>query len=99
LVLMTLGNAEYAAKNYEVAIVAFMRELELRPQNALAWNNLSYALVANQCREQALQAVNCAVHLLPDDKNIQQSLQEIKQILAGTKGYCEDVQCPINRKD
>jgi len=99
LVLMTLGNAEYAAKNYEAAIVAFMRELELRPQNALAWNNLSYALVANQCREQALKAVNCAVHLLPDDKNFQQSLQEIKQIPSGSKGYCEDVRCTVDWKD
>ncbi len=78
IVLMALGNAEYSAGHYTQAATAFNREIELRALNASAWNNLAYALAANNCKAAALKAISCANRIKPDDVNIQKSMLEIK---------------------
>jgi tetratricopeptide (TPR) repeat protein len=95
IVLMALGNAEFDAKNYSNAIAAYQQEIIHRPKNEMAWNNLSYALAANQCKQLAIAAVMCASQLSPDDKNIQLSLLEIEQFVSGNSGKCTEIICPV----
>ncbi len=94
IVLMALGNAEYAAGNYTQATTAFNRELEIRALNASAWNNLAYALAAKNCTKEAIKAIHCANKIAPNDLNIQKSLLEIKAMPAANKGSCKIVGCP-----
>jgi len=94
IVLMSLGNAEYAAGNYTQATVAFSRELDIRALNANAWNNLAYALAAKNCRTKAIKAIQCASRIAPDDVNIQKSLQEIQAMPVTNTGSCEITDCP-----
>lgn len=96
IVLMALGNAEFAADNYVNAIAAFKRELKFRKKNAAAWNNLAYSLAANNCKLAAIKAVNCASSLSPDDTNIQQSLLELQNTSVTNEGLCEEVHCPVD---
>lgn len=96
IALMALGNAEFSVGNFVHAIDAFQREIGIRPKNASAWNNLSYALAANNCKEQAFRAITCASRISPNDTNIQQSLLEIYQMPISNKGQCEDIICPVN---
>lgn len=94
ITLMALGNSEYAAGNYDKALLAFNSELNQRKNNATAWNNLAYVLAAKNCKDQAIQAVNCAISLSPNDKNIQQSLLEIRQSSVSNTGSCVNINCP-----
>jgi len=96
ITLMALGNSEYAAGNYDKALLAFYSELNQRKTNASAWNNLAYVLAAKNCKDQALQAVNCAMSLSPSDKNIEQSLLEIHQSSVSDTGSCENITCPTH---
>lgn len=94
IILMALGNAEYSAGNHGEAIAAYQSEIELHPQNAAAWNNLSYALVAANCKTEAIKAISCANLIWSDDENLQHSRQEIGQMPDNGKGGCQPVHCP-----
>lgn len=94
IVLMALGNAEYAAGNYTQATVAFNRELAIRALNASAWNNLAYALAANNCKTEAILAIRCANKIAPNDTNIQKSFEEIKSIPVTDNRLCQIAKCP-----
>ena len=91
---MTLGNAFYAAKEYDKARNAFSRAVTIEPENAQAWNNLAYALTAAQCRVGAVKAIGCAVRLAPEDKNLADSLKEIVGQRDIPAGQCEVPRCP-----
>lgn len=91
---MTLGNAYYAAKDYDKARVAFSKAVTIEPENAQAWNNLAYALTARQCRVGAVKAIGCAVRLSPDDKNLSDSLKEIVGQREVPAGQCDVPRCP-----
>jgi tetratricopeptide (TPR) repeat protein len=94
-VLMALGNAEYANGNYNNAYDVFDRELTLRPENAIVWNNLAYVLLAKGCKGDALKALNCAMYISPNDKNIQSSLDEIKESSVVDYQSCVIPGCPL----
>ena len=96
VVLMSLGNAEYTAQNYDKAEQAFRHELLLRATNASAWNNLAYTLMAKNCRKEAVNAIRCAQSLLPEDDNIQHSLIDIKNMPDKDfpKKNCKVIECP-----
>lgn len=94
MVQMALGNAEYAGGDYAAADAAFARAIAIDASNAQAWNNLAYALVAQQCRVAAIKAISCAVRLAPEDDNIRHSLQEIISQRDIPAGSCDLPQCP-----
>lgn len=94
IVLMTLANTEFSAGNYDRAEQAFNRELNQRPDNVTAWNNLAYVLASKNCKTQAVEAIHCAALISPDDKNIQKSKNEILQMPAQNSGSCEKISCP-----
>lgn len=95
ILLMALGNAEYAARNYDKANQSFSRELQLRPDNAAAWNNLAYTLAARSCKSAALKAIACALELTPEDQNLQSSALELRamEVKSQGKGSCKVRQC------
>lgn len=93
VVLMALGNAEYSASNYTAAVNAFSQELSLRPDNAEAWNNYAYSLLAKQCHTGAKKAIQCAQSLAPNDRNIQQSYQEILSKASSYEQVCDVIDC------
>jgi len=95
LMLMTLANVEYTIGNWQRAIEHLQNELGMRPQNATAWNNLAYALVASGCQQPAISAAQCALRLSPDNQNFRHSLLELKQLKKATKGRCQTIQCPL----
>jgi tetratricopeptide (TPR) repeat protein len=93
LALMALGNAEYAAKDFQAAATAYQQELRNRPRNADAWNNLAYTLASLQCTNQALEAINCALKIDPKNANFMQSLQEIEHMPISTGERCMEIYC------
>lgn len=94
IVLMALGNAEFEAGHYDRAQQAFSRELELRADNAIGWNNLAYALANRHCGFQALEAVRCAIALEPNNSNFRQSLDDIRGMTRASVSACEVPVCP-----
>ncbi len=95
LMLIALANAEYALSNWQASVHLLQKEISLRPNNATAWNNLAYALMAKDCKRQALLAAECAIELSPEDQNISDSYVEIKRSHAGNTGDCKNIQCPL----
>jgi|28_taG_2_1085356.scaffolds.fasta_scaffold00010_18 tetratricopeptide (TPR) repeat protein len=91
---MALGNAEFKAGHYKEAELAFENAIKVAPENAQAWNNLSYALMKNNCRFAATRAIVCATRLAPDDDNLKDSLQEIIGQRSVPGGQCEIPTCP-----
>ncbi|MBF6057425.1 PA2778 family cysteine peptidase [Thiomicrorhabdus heinhorstiae] len=96
IVLMTLANSEQAAGHLTEAEKSYKREIELRPANANAWNNLAYNLVSRKCILQAQQAISCALRLNPADSNILQSFKEIQNLHSETHSVCELPACPLS---
>ncbi|WP_330110470.1 PA2778 family cysteine peptidase [Methylophaga thalassica] len=91
---MALGNAEFKAGHYKEAGLAFENAIRVAPENAQAWNNLSYALMKNNCRFAATRAIVCATRIAPDDDNLKDSLQEIIGQRSVPGGQCEIPTCP-----
>jgi tetratricopeptide (TPR) repeat protein len=99
LVLISLANAEYTVGNWQNAIDYLQKEISLRPDNSTAWNNIAYALSANNCKEQAILAVECALELAPDNENIRHSWLEIQQTTAENTQGCMNISCPVQHGD
>ncbi len=78
VLLMGLGNASYAQGNFNEAETAFRQALELSPQRAEAWNNLAYSLAAQGRRQDALESLNRARTLQPDNAEFRHSETEIR---------------------
>jgi tetratricopeptide (TPR) repeat protein len=100
IVMMALGNAEYAAGNYNRAESAFDLELNSHPRNARAWNNIAYVFKAKSCPLNTLVAVYCAERLAPQDRNIRNSVAELSNIqlrhqTKGDSGECQPIECPL----
>jgi tetratricopeptide (TPR) repeat protein len=91
---MTLGNALYQMEDFEGAQQALSRAVEIKPDNARAWNNLAYAMMARQCRVAAIKAIGCAVRLDPEDQNLADSLKELVGQRTVPAGQCEVPRCP-----
>lgn len=76
---MLLGNMAYQQNDYPEAVNAFSKVTQLDTQYANGWNNLAYALLADNCPQQAVKALQCGLKIAPDNKNLQHSWQEISQ--------------------
>lgn len=91
---MALGNAEFKAGHYNEATLSFENAVKVAPENDQAWNNLSYALMKNNCRFAATKAIVCATRIAPDDENLKDSLKEIIGQRSVPGGQCEIPTCP-----
>jgi len=90
----TLGNMAYKAGNHNAAVSALLQASMLEPYDAIAWNNLAYALHMNGCTEQALKSLQCAYRLSADDENIRDSEQEIRDMtMQPQTGNCPEISC------
>jgi hypothetical protein len=93
---LALGNLQYAAGEYERAEASYRQALEGDPAYSLTWNNLAYALVQTGCPDQAREAAVCAFELAPDDREIQDTLEEITAYQpGGDRHQCKPVECRI----
>ena len=82
LAYMGVGNTAYALTRYQESAAAYRQLLKVSPRTAEAWNNLAYALAQQGEKKASLEAINKAIELSPENTNFQQSLVELKQILA-----------------
>lgn len=96
LVLMALGNSEYALGNFARAEWAYRQDLGHHPQAAEAWNNLAYALADKGCLPVAQEAVECALRLEPENANYRESLMELSRQDGDSPGWCRPVKCPAS---
>lgn len=91
---MALGNIEYANANWLEAINAFSITTKLKPKSITSWNNLAYALLASGCKTQAQAALQCALNISPDDKNLQDSRQELNaSSINNSSNRCPQIDC------
>lgn len=71
------GNLSYQAGDFAGAEQAYRQSLRLDNQQAALWNNLAFSLIQQNQRETALQAIDQAIALKPDNPDFQQSRQEL----------------------
>lgn len=91
---ITLGNMEYKAGNNNNAVTALLNASSLSPDTVVIWNNLAYALHTYGCSEQALQSLQCAYRLSPNDENIRDSEQEIRNLAVESQAlHCPVISC------
>lgn len=72
-----VANTAYALQFYDTAVSAYHNALRLSPELHQLWNNLAYALAKQGKTAQAIQAVNRAIYLAPDNPNYRQSAIEL----------------------
>ena len=75
--LMGLANAAFARQQYQRAEDLYIQATALEPQRAEAWNNMAYARFYQGEKTLALQAVERAIQLDPENEEYQASKQEI----------------------
>lgn len=95
LAWMALGNHAFRDGDQTLASRAFAEVTRLAPQDPDGWNNLAYTLLQQGCPEQALAAAQCAMQLAPDDANLQDTGNAIRN--AGpvrTTAECMPIHCP-----
>ncbi len=80
-----LGNTAYALGDYLLSEQAYRQALDLNPESHQLWNNLAYALARLDTEDTALVAIHQAIRLAPDNRNYQQSLLELKQMLSNSQ--------------
>ena len=93
---LALGNATYQRQEYYESTEAFLNATRIQPTNVTGWNNLAYALQELGCPQQASRAIDCAFAQAPEDKNIQDSREEIEAHSGKqTRSECPRIQCPV----
>jgi len=91
---MAVGNLAMLNKDWPQAVSAFHTASRLDPGSITSWNNLAYALHSDGCAAQAQQALQCALKIAPDDKNLLDSSQELADRPAAAKqGMCPQIHC------
>jgi tetratricopeptide (TPR) repeat protein len=91
---LALGNMAYKAGKAGDAVAALINAAELAPENSITWNNLAYALQAYGCPQQAIASLHCAYRLSPDDPNIRDSENEIKNMATPVRiADCPHISC------
>ncbi len=96
LPLLGLGNTAYALHDYAASEAAFRQAVTEHPRVPQAWNNLAYALAAQDCVERSREAAQCALALAPDNDNIAETLAEM-QLKPARPGAepCSVLNCPV----
>ena len=93
---LTLGNSYFTRNDYAAAEHAFRQACRVAPQEPEGWNNLAFALLHNDCPQQALQAAHCAVQGAGEgDPRYRESVDEIRAAAQGADAsHCLAVNCP-----
>ena len=86
---LALANHLLASGQHDKASEYFLNGIGLRPDNALAWNNLAYSLKAQGCEASARLAIDEALKLAPADARIKASAEDI-----GEAGSNRNADCP-----
>ncbi|WP_165869134.1 PA2778 family cysteine peptidase [Thiogranum longum] len=94
-VWMVSGNMAFATRHTDEAVADFLTATRLAPDDPVAWNNLAYALRDKGCLVEARTAIQCALHISPDDKNLRDSRKDMSDGAErkGKPGHCEPVNC------
>lgn len=71
------GNSLWADQQRDVALKAFQKAVELKPDFAAAWNNLAYAQHALGHDNDARESLCQALALTPDDPGLQDSARDL----------------------
>ena len=94
-----LANIAYQQGRYDDARTWLLQSIRNAEATAVTWNNLAYVLMAQQCPQQALAVVECAVRLAGDRSS---AFLESRDELIGLAGTSEisandvsDRQCQI----
>ena len=77
LLQMGLGNSQFVEGDFAAAQRAFSTAVQVQPESVDALNNLAYALVRQGKKTQALETINQALQLDPQNANLRHSYQEI----------------------
>ncbi len=93
--LFGLANQYYALQQYAEAQSVFESLIQLQPQHSEAWNNYAYSLLAQQCKQDAVTAIQCANQLNPQRAAFADSLTDIQQSPIYANNQCQmRVVCP-----
>ncbi len=78
ILLLALGNFYYLQQRYQQAHPLFTKLTRLYPADTDGWNNHAYNLMQLGCRVQAVQAIERALQLAPEDENLLSSKRDIQ---------------------
>jgi tetratricopeptide (TPR) repeat protein len=77
VLLMGLANANFKQRDYAKAETLYLQATQLDTQRAEAWNNLAYAQFYQGKKQAAIDSINRALELAPDNQELQASRREI----------------------
>jgi len=90
---LALGNLYYTQNKFSASEQTFRQALQQHLNSPELWNNLSYALLKQDCKEQAKNAAQCAIQQQPDNTDYQHSLSEISNTSISTVSQCQPINC------
>jgi tetratricopeptide (TPR) repeat protein len=91
-----LGNTEYALGHAAQAEAAFRHALQGQAVEAVAWNNLAYALAARRCTRPAREAARCAARMAPENGEFTHTQKEMEDLPATATQTCLPLPaCPV----
>lgn len=91
---MGIANTYLAMQQPQKATENYLKALHIQPDNSDTFNNLAYSLHLLTCDEAALQSIQCAIKLEPDNLEYQDSLKEIsKSINMSPAENCPEIKC------
>lgn len=89
---LSLTNIQYRLHQYREAQSVIEKILPGFRKVPDVWNNYAYILRANGCREAAVEAAKCGLSYESDNKNLQDTLAEMKMQNMATK---DEQDCPV----
>jgi len=93
--VMGTANTYFSLRQPEKATANYIRATKIQPQQADTYNNLAYSLQAQTCRHAALQTIQCAINLEPENLEYQDSLRELSQSKTNSDSkVCPEITCP-----
>ncbi len=92
--VMGAANTYLGLRQPQKATANYLRAVKMHPQQADVYNNLAYSLRAQSCHSVALQSIQCAVSLEPDNPEYRHSYKELTQSVAKTNARsCPEITC------
>ena len=92
---MGVANTYLAMQKPQKATEHYINAIKIKPENADTYNNLAYSLNAQACDKAAIQSIQCAIRLEPDNLEYQDSLREITLMNKNNfENNCPKINCP-----
>jgi len=89
-----LANLLVATDQPQDALSAYQRALQLDSRQPLLWNNQAFALQAISCPEQAITSLHCGLRLEPANRDLLDSLDELRLSHPTQAANCPIIRCP-----